>query len=66
MDMSSQFQYADILISRCVAVPAKLDPTLMKEPRMVQGVPRISKTANNARRKPLPKLMNGLAISPPS
>ncbi|OKL58805.1 hypothetical protein UA08_05742 [Talaromyces atroroseus] len=45
--------------------PAKLDHAYMKEPRMVQGVPRVSKTANNARRKPLPKLMNGLSISPP-
>ncbi|RAH74621.1 dDENN domain protein [Aspergillus aculeatinus CBS 121060] len=45
--------------------PAKLDTSLMKEPRMVHGAPRVSKTANNARRKPLPKLMNGLAISPP-
>ncbi|KAJ5610260.1 hypothetical protein N7510_006979 [Penicillium lagena] len=46
--------------------PAKLDTSLMKEPRMIHGAPRVSKTANNARRKPLPKLMNGLAISPPS
>lgn len=46
--------------------PAKLDTSLMKEPRMIHGAPRVSKTANTARRKPLPKLMNGLAISPPS
>ncbi|KAL2833302.1 dDENN domain protein [Aspergillus cavernicola] len=45
--------------------PAKLDSSLMKEPRMIHGAPRVSKTANNARRKPLPKLMSGLAISPP-
>ncbi|KAL4870700.1 hypothetical protein BDV12DRAFT_48580 [Aspergillus spectabilis] len=45
--------------------PAKLETSLMKEPRMIHGAPRVSKTANNARRKPLPKLMNGLAISPP-
>jgi hypothetical protein len=45
--------------------PAKLDTSLMKEPRMIHGAPRVSKTANNARRKPLPKMMNGLAISPP-
>ncbi|PKX93161.1 dDENN domain protein [Aspergillus novofumigatus IBT 16806] len=45
--------------------PAKLDTSLMKEPRMINGAPRVSKTANNARRKPLPNLMNGLAISPP-
>ncbi|KAF9885337.1 hypothetical protein FE257_013054 [Aspergillus nanangensis] len=45
--------------------PAKLDTSLMKEPRMIHGAPRVSKAANNARRKPLPKMMNGLAISPP-
>ncbi|CAG8389461.1 unnamed protein product [Penicillium salamii] len=46
--------------------PAKLDTSLMTEPRMIHGAPRVSKTANTARRKPLPNLMNGLAISPPS
>ncbi|KAJ5144037.1 uncharacterized protein N7515_002824 [Penicillium bovifimosum] len=46
------------------AAPAKLDTSLMTEPRMIHGAPRVSKTANTARRKPLPKLMNGLAISP--
>lgn len=46
--------------------PAKLDTSLMKEPRMIHGAPRVSKTANTARRKPLPKLMNGLAVSPPN
>ncbi|KAJ5570441.1 uncharacterized protein N7459_009871 [Penicillium hispanicum] len=46
--------------------PAKLDISLMQDPRMIHGAPRASKTANNARRKPLPKLMNGLAISPSS
>lgn len=46
-------------------VPAKLDPAYMKEPRMIQGVPRISKTANNARRKPLPRLINGSQMLPP-
>lgn len=46
--------------------PAHLDTSLMTEPRMIHGAPRVSKTANTARRKPLPKLMNGLAISPPS
>ncbi|KAJ5907905.1 hypothetical protein N7495_000587 [Penicillium taxi] len=46
--------------------PSKLDSSLMSEPRMIHGAPRVSKTANNARRKPLPKLMGGLAISPPS
>ncbi|KAI9815019.1 MAG: hypothetical protein M1827_002862 [Pycnora praestabilis] len=48
-------------------IPAKLDPLLMKEPRVIQGVPRIS-TAK-AKRKPIPSLlgpgmMNGLAHSP--
>ncbi|CAI7667967.1 unnamed protein product [Penicillium palitans] len=46
--------------------PANLDTSLMTEPRMIHGAPRVSKTANTARRKPLPKMMNGLAISPPS
>lgn len=46
--------------------PAKLDTGLMREPRMIHGAPRVSKAANTARRKPLPKLMNGLAISPSS
>ncbi|OQE36284.1 hypothetical protein PENCOP_c012G00496 [Penicillium coprophilum] len=46
--------------------PANLDTTLMTEPRMIHGAPRVSKTANTARRKPLPKMMDGLAISPPS
>ncbi|KAL8874260.1 MAG: hypothetical protein Q9174_000380 [Haloplaca sp. 1 TL-2023] len=50
--------------------PAKLDPTLSKEPRAIQGVPRISTV--NARRKPIPSMLgpsaraNGLAQSPPS
>ncbi|KAJ5238607.1 hypothetical protein N7468_003226 [Penicillium chermesinum] len=46
--------------------PAKLDTSLMSEPRMIHGAPRATKTGNTARRKPLPKLMNGLAISPSS
>ncbi|KAL9629064.1 MAG: hypothetical protein Q9164_007037, partial [Protoblastenia rupestris] len=51
--------------------PAKLDPTLMKEPRSLQGVPRIN-TINARSRKPIPSMlgpnarMNGLAQSPPS
>jgi hypothetical protein len=36
-------------------VPAKLDPTLMKEPRVIQGVPRIP--AGKARRKPIPSML---------
>lgn len=49
--------------------PAKLDVTMMKEPRAIQGVPRIN--ASNARRKPIPSMLgpmsrlNGLAQSPP-
>ncbi|KAG7004706.1 DENN domain-containing protein [Physcia stellaris] len=49
-------------------IPAKLDPTLMKEPRVIQGVPRINTT--KAQRKPIPsmlgpnKRMNGMAQSP--
>ena len=49
--------------------PAKLDPMLMKEPRVIQGVPRAN-TAK-ARRKPIPSMLgpngrlNGLAQSPP-
>ena len=53
-----------ILAAHIFIAPAKLDTSLMKEPRMIHGAPRVSKAANNARRKPLPKLMNGLAISP--
>lgn len=51
-------------------VPAKLDPTLMKEPRVYQGVPRINTV--KAPRKPIPSMLgpnggvNGLAQSPPS
>ncbi|KAL8701151.1 MAG: hypothetical protein Q9201_005067 [Fulgogasparrea decipioides] len=50
--------------------PAKLDPTLLKEPRVIQGVPRINMV--HARRKPIPSMLgpsarvNGLAHSPPS
>lgn len=40
------------IISR---IPAKLDPTLMKEPRVIQGVPRIP--ATKARRKPIPSML---------
>ncbi|KAL8902593.1 MAG: hypothetical protein Q9207_004560 [Kuettlingeria erythrocarpa] len=51
--------------------PAKLSPTFMKEPRVLQGVPRINTV--HARRKPIPSMLgpsprttNGLAMSPPS
>ncbi|KAL9099623.1 MAG: hypothetical protein Q9163_004898 [Psora crenata] len=36
--------------------PAKLEPTLMKEPRSLQGVPRIS-TMNARSRKPIPSML---------
>ena len=51
--------------------PAKLDSTLMKEPRSLQGVPRIN-TVSARNRKPIPSMlgpgsrMNGLAQSPPT
>lgn len=35
--------------------PAKLDPTLMKEPRVIQGVPRVPQ--QKAKRKPIPSMM---------
>ncbi|KAJ5483542.1 hypothetical protein N7530_002788 [Penicillium desertorum] len=54
------------LTDNFTVAPAHLDTSLMTEPRMIHGAPRVSKTANTARRKPLPKMMNGLAISPPS
>ncbi|KAL8714971.1 MAG: hypothetical protein Q9225_006470 [Loekoesia sp. 1 TL-2023] len=50
--------------------PAKLSPTFLKEPRVLQGVPRINTV--HARRKPIPSMLgpsaraNGLAQSPPS
>jgi hypothetical protein len=42
-------------------IPSKLDPTLMKEPRVIQGVPRIP--VAKARRKPIPSMLgpNGSA-----
>ncbi|KAF2256648.1 DENN-domain-containing protein [Trematosphaeria pertusa] len=56
------------IISR---IPAKLDPTLMKEPRVIQGVPRIPMA--KARRKPIPSMLgpNGTVhpkhpVTPPS
>lgn len=43
------------IISR---TPAKLDPTLMKEPRVIQGAPRLDKGSNWInRRKPVSSLM---------
>ncbi|KAI9680578.1 MAG: hypothetical protein M1817_004018 [Caeruleum heppii] len=36
-------------------IPAKLDPALMKEPRVIQGAPRI--TTTKTRRKPIPSML---------
>jgi len=41
-------------------VPAKLDPTLMKEPRANQGVPRVPQA--RTKRKPVNSML-GLAIN---
>ncbi|KAI9664558.1 MAG: hypothetical protein M1821_006004 [Bathelium mastoideum] len=37
-------------------IPAKLDPALIKEPRVIQGVPRVRPVG--ARRKPIPSMLN--------
>ncbi|KAL9063092.1 MAG: hypothetical protein Q9157_008429 [Trypethelium eluteriae] len=37
-------------------IPAKLDPALIKEPRVIQGVPRMRQAG--ARRKPIPSMLN--------
>jgi hypothetical protein len=53
-------------------VPAKLDKTLMREPRMVQGVPRITEKsrlqAHNRKPLPLPlrEKLNGLQMHAPN
>lgn len=47
-----------------LAVPAKLDPSLMKEPRVIQGVPRIPMA--KARRKPIPSMLGQHPVTPPS
>lgn len=55
---------ADILDA---VVPAKLDPALLKEPRVIQGIPRIQQA--RAKRKPIPSILglNGtLARAPTS
>lgn len=49
-----QLQSTDMLL-----VPAKLDPTLMKEPRATQGTPRA--TQARTKRKPVNSML-GLAI----
>jgi hypothetical protein len=48
-----EFCYSDF--ANTALVPAKLDPTLMKEPRVIQGVPRIPQA--KARRKPIPSML---------
>ncbi|OCK81141.1 dDENN domain-containing protein [Lepidopterella palustris CBS 459.81] len=47
-------------------IPAKLDAALMKEPRVIQGVPRMPQT--KARRKPIPSMLgpNSHPKTPPS
>ncbi|KAJ5259094.1 hypothetical protein N7524_010650 [Penicillium chrysogenum] len=64
--LESSHPQSNPLTDNFTVAPAHLDTSLMTEPRMIHGAPRVSKTANTARRKPLPKMMNGLAISPPS
>ncbi|KAF1810211.1 DENN-domain-containing protein [Eremomyces bilateralis CBS 781.70] len=51
----------------CPVVPAKLDPTLMKEPRVIQGAPRFSQSrTTTTRRKPIPSMLGpGLPPHPP-
>ncbi|KAL7776751.1 hypothetical protein CFE70_007170 [Pyrenophora teres f. teres 0-1] len=44
-------------------IPAKLDPTLMKEPRVIQGVPRVPNS--KARRKPIPSMLGPNGDAPP-
>jgi hypothetical protein len=44
-----------IYFSNSYAVPAKLDPSLTKEPRVIQGVPRIP--VGKARRRPVPSML---------
>lgn len=40
-------------------IPAQLDVTLMKEPRVIQGVPRIDLPGKRVGRKALPSLLGG-------
>jgi hypothetical protein len=50
-------------MANIMSVPAKLDPTLMKEPRVIQGVPRVPQ--GKARRKPIPSMLGPNGNSPP-
>jgi hypothetical protein len=43
-------------------IPSKLDPALMKEPRVIQGVPRVPPV--KARRKPIPSMLGGQSTTP--
>lgn len=43
-------------------IPAKLDPALMKEPRVIHGVPRVPPV--KARRKPIPSMLGLRSPSP--
>lgn len=46
-------------------VPTKLDPTLMKEPRAIQGVPRAEQGGRRGLvRKQVPSTLNATAASP--
>lgn len=49
----------NFLLTHSRTVPAKLDPSLMKEPRANQGAPRIPKARTT--RKPIPSML-GLAM----
>jgi hypothetical protein len=40
-----------------VRMPAKLDQTLMREPRIISGVPRVEKGAGRVGRKALPSML---------
>lgn len=55
---SAKFPDGTNYLSVISRTPAKLDPTLMKEPRVIQGAPRIEKGGNwTTRRKPVISMM---------
>lgn len=39
-------------------LPGKLDQTLMREPRVVQGMPQVRRGGNGVRRKMVPSMLN--------
>ncbi|ORY63996.1 AEX-3 domain-containing protein [Pseudomassariella vexata] len=47
-------------------IPAKLDPSLMKEPRAIQGVPRPEQRTRGLMRKQVPSLVMPSPVSPVS